>query len=75
MKKVNIRYFLTIILVAVSVSSYTYLSCVTPTTNCLSPKHSTVSEEEDGTEQKTYFPDITIIQKLFSIGKKIAVVS
>ena len=74
MKKVNIRYFLTIILVTISIFSYTYLSCVAPTT-CLSPTHSTVSEEETGTEQKTYFPDITIIQKLFSIGKKVALVN
>ena len=67
MKKLSIRYVVILFLSIASVTSYTYLSCVAANSaSC----HSVISSEEEVNEQNTYFPDITLIEKIFETGKR-----
>jgi len=68
MKKLSIRNFILIFLVAVSIGSYGYLSYVAAVDRA---DASTVSSsDEELTEQHTFFPDIMLVQKLVETGKR-----
>lgn len=68
MKKLSIRNFLLIFLITASISSYGYLSCVAATDRA--DAHSVSTSEEEVTEQNTYFPDITLVEKILETGKR-----
>ena len=69
MKKLSIRNFFLIFLVTASITSYGYLSCVAAENRADTPS-SVTSSEETITEQQTFFPDITLVQKIIETGKR-----
>ena len=69
MKKLSIRNFVLLFLVTASITSYTYLSCVAAADRADAPAAVSTSEEEL-TEQQTFFPDITLVQKIVETGKR-----
>lgn len=69
MKKLSIRNFFLIFLVTASITSYGYLSCVAAENRTDIPAVIS-SEEEEITAQQTFFPDITLVQKIIETSKR-----
>lgn len=68
MKKDNIRTIAFLILIMVSLCSYSYLSYVSR--NTTTAPTSTANKEEKIEEASLYYPDITLVKKLIKLGSK-----
>ena len=73
MKKSSLRFLLLVLLMAVSIVSYAYLSLVQLddcTATCTKKVEQAVEKEAIDEEKEIYMPDIEIIKKVLETGRR-----
>ena len=72
MKKLSIRNYILLFLVSISITSYSYLNYVAAADReAASTVISTEEKEITEQNQNTYFPDITLVEKILQTGKRL----